>query len=96
MQAAERTYLKLQNFVQTLNGNVDLYKSLVDAKIEEDESQTEELRRVAQTLRQDFERGGIHLTDEKKKKIRGIFRRRVATWIPVPAKLDRSAANQTG
>ena len=54
--------------MQTLNGNVDLYQSLV-SKIEEDESQTEELLRVAQTLRQDFERGGIHLTDEKRKRL---------------------------
>jgi intermediate peptidase len=69
VQAAERTYLKLQNFVQTLNGNVHLYQSLIDANLEEDESRTEELRRVAQTLRQDFERGGIHLSDEEKKRL---------------------------
>jgi mitochondrial intermediate peptidase len=69
VKAAEKTYLKLQNFVQTLNGNVTLYESLVAANVEKDESQTEELRRVAQTLRQDFERGGIHLSDEKRRKL---------------------------
>ena len=55
--------MELQGFVQTLNSHVGLYRALVACQEKCGATLTPEAARVAETLRTDFERGGIHLEE---------------------------------
>ena len=61
VRAAENAYVELQGYVQGLNSNRGLYLALVNAQERHGAELSPEAARVALTLRQDFERGGIHL-----------------------------------
>lgn len=61
--AADAAYVQLQGYVQSLNADKRLYDALVRTQEcpRENAAMSPEARRVALTLRHDFERGGIHL-----------------------------------
>ena len=61
VSAATNAYVQLQGHVQGLNSNRGLYLALVNAQERHASELSPEALRVALTLRQDFERGGIHL-----------------------------------
>jgi len=61
VSAATNAYVQLQGYVQGLNSNRGLYLALVNAQERHASELSPEALRVALTLRQDFERGGIHL-----------------------------------
>jgi len=61
VEAAERAYVTLQEYVARLNADVDLYEALRRAREVDGRNLNEEGARVALTLQEDFERGGIHL-----------------------------------
>lgn len=61
VQAAERAYVQLQDYVAALNADAGLYEALRAARRTDEADMSSECRRVALTLQEDFERGGIHL-----------------------------------
>lgn len=61
VEAAERAYVTLQEYVARLNSDVGLYEALRRAREADGRNLNEEGARVALTLQEDFERGGIHL-----------------------------------
>ena len=61
VHAAERAYVQLQDYVAALNSDDGLYAALRAARRADEAHMSSECRRVALTLQQDFERGGIHL-----------------------------------
>jgi len=67
VQAAERAYVRLQDYVASLNADEGLYNALSEARRVDGKSLSQEGARVALTLQEDFERGGIHLQGAEKK-----------------------------
>lgn len=61
VEGAERAYVTLQEYVASLNADVGLYEALRRARETDGNNLSEEGARVALTLQEDFERGGIHL-----------------------------------
>ena len=59
--AAEKAYVRLQDYVASLNADGDLYEALRSARERDAKNLSDEGARVALTLQEDFERGGIHL-----------------------------------
>lgn len=74
MEEADRAYLQLSRYVQALNTNTVLFDALVGA-MEGGSLETEEAIRVASMLRMDFERGGIHLPEEKRMEVEHLNNR---------------------
>ncbi|KAJ0409475.1 hypothetical protein P43SY_002365 [Pythium insidiosum] len=103
-EAASACFTDLSDFIQNLNADVDLYAAL--RALTEDASQmqsfTEEQRRMAVLLRQEFERDGIHLSHGGRRRVVALqnditqlsmdFQRVLFTardWIEVPEPLMR-------
>lgn len=61
--------MRLQRYVQGLNSHSGLYAALVAAQRRSGRSLTPEAARVALTLRHDFERGGIHLEGDRRRRL---------------------------
>ena len=53
--------MQLQDYVAALNADAGLYEALRAARRADEADMSSECRRVALTLQEDFERGGIHL-----------------------------------
>ncbi|GLE00291.1 hypothetical protein PINS_up009018 [Pythium insidiosum] len=102
--AASVCFTDLSDFIQNLNADVDLYAAL--RAVTEDATQmqsfTEEQRRMAVLLRQEFERDGIHLSHGGRRRVIALqnditqlsmdFQRVMFTardWIEVPEPLMR-------
>ena len=73
--AAERAYVDLQEYVASLNADVDLYETLRRAREADGASLSEEGVRVALTLQEDFERGGIHLDADARRGFDAVLSR---------------------
>jgi len=78
VQAAERAYVELQDYVATLNADVELYEALRAARRADEANMSEECRRVALTLQEDFERGGIHLRGRNRATFDGALSKSLA------------------
>ncbi|OEL22139.1 putative mitochondrial intermediate peptidase, mitochondrial [Dichanthelium oligosanthes] len=68
VEEADKASMRIYEHLQYLNTNTILYNAILKA---EDESVllTEEARRAATTLRIDFEKGGIHLPEDKLERV---------------------------
>lgn len=86
--AAERTYVALQGYVQGLNGHAGLYRALVAAQESASGDLTPEAARVALTLRHDFERGGVHLENERGRQLREASGRVITLGMAFQANLS--------
>ena len=73
--AAERAYVELQEYVASLNADVDLYETLRRAREADGANLSEEGARVALTLQEDFERGGIHLEADARRGFDAVLSR---------------------
>lgn len=68
VQEASQASLKMYEYLHRLNSNTLLYDAIL--KVEQsDVLTTEEAKRAAQTLKMEFERGGIHLPEEKLERV---------------------------
>lgn len=74
VEEADRAYLELSRYVQSLNTNRTLFGALVSA-MDSGSIEGEEANRVATMLRMDFERGGIHLPEEKRAQVEALNNR---------------------
>lgn len=70
-QAASECFTELSDFIQNLNADVSLYRSLksVLENTSEMRSLTSEQRRMGILLRQEFERDGIHLSRSDRQRV---------------------------
>uniref|UniRef100_K3X1H8 Peptidase M3A/M3B catalytic domain-containing protein n=1 Tax=Globisporangium ultimum (strain ATCC 200006 / CBS 805.95 / DAOM BR144) TaxID=431595 RepID=K3X1H8_GLOUD len=102
--AASECFTDLSDFIQNLNADVDLYRALVTVTENAPlmRSFTEEQRRMGILLRKEFERDGIHLSNQGRKQVIVLqnditqlsmeFQRTMFTareYIEVPEKLLR-------
>ena len=73
--AAEKAYVRLQDYVASLNADGDLYEALRSARERDAKNLSDEGARVALTLQEDFERGGIHLDPARRRDFDGSLSR---------------------
>ncbi|KAL5569985.1 hypothetical protein UlMin_026560 [Ulmus minor] len=64
VEEANKAWIRINEYLHYLNTNHNLYDAVKKAELE-GHLLTEEAQRAARYLRIDFERGGIHLSDEK-------------------------------
>lgn len=68
VQEASQASMKMYEYLHRLNSNTILYHAII--KVEQSGTlTTEEAKRAAQSLRVEFERGGIHLPEEKLERV---------------------------
>lgn len=103
-RAASDCYTELSDFIQNLNADVELYRAI--RAVSEDEklmaAASEEQRRMAELLRNEYERDGIHLSSQGRRRVIGLqnditqlsmdFQRTLFSareYIEVPSRLVR-------
>lgn len=71
VEEASRASMKIYEYLHRLNTNPILYNAIV--KVEQSDAlTTEEAKRAAHTHRVEFERGGVHLPDEKLERVQQL------------------------
>ncbi|PVH47328.1 hypothetical protein PAHAL_4G037600 [Panicum hallii] len=68
VEEADKASMRIYEHLQYLNTNITLYNAILKAE-GESVLLTEEARRAATTLRIDFEKGGIHLPEDKLERV---------------------------
>lgn len=68
VEEADKASMRIYEHLQYLNTNTTLYNAILKAE-GESVLLTEEARRAATTLRIDFEKGGIHLPEDKLERV---------------------------
>ncbi|XP_010919044.1 mitochondrial intermediate peptidase, mitochondrial isoform X2 [Elaeis guineensis] len=68
VEEANKASMRIHEYLHFLNTNYSLYNAVIKAELEGNLI-TEEAQRAAQTLRIDFEKGGIHLCAEKLERV---------------------------
>eukprot|EP01018_Ginkgo_biloba_P008117 Gb_04816 [translate_table: standard] len=68
VEEANKASMKIYEYLHYLNTNHVLYNAVIEAE-QKGSLRTEEAQRAVQTLRIDFEKGGIHLSKEKLERV---------------------------
>mmetsp|Transcript_9576 Transcript_9576/g.23861 ORF Transcript_9576/g.23861 Transcript_9576/m.23861 type:complete len:737 (-) Transcript_9576:6648-8858(-) len=71
-EAANQSFLELQNYIATLNTDQRLYQALAMVEAQYDKDLSEEERRFCFLLKREFELDGIHLPDQEREEVKQL------------------------